>query len=182
MCRAILIKNPRSTGVEQRTPCTVTRPHARMATAIRQPSGDPMTAPRCGAQTRQRTACQSPAIPNGRCRMHGGASTGPRTAAGLARIRAARTQPGRFSAVARAFERWRRQYVANGYRSARAMTEARARAHFLLRAAEELPASLVTAMRGHAFEEVARDDAARLVTVNAGRPHRGRAPSSIKGR
>lgn len=33
--------------------------------------------PRCGAQTRQGTPCQAPAMPNGRCRMHGGKSTGP---------------------------------------------------------------------------------------------------------
>ncbi|MGI8853073.1 MAG: HGGxSTG domain-containing protein [Methyloceanibacter sp.] len=32
--------------------------------------------PRCGAKTRQGTACHSPAMPNGRCRMHGGKSTG----------------------------------------------------------------------------------------------------------
>jgi hypothetical protein len=30
-------------------------------------------------------------MPAGRCRMHGGLSTGPRTAEGLERIRAART-------------------------------------------------------------------------------------------
>jgi hypothetical protein len=29
--------------------------------------------PRCGARTRKGTACQSPATPKGRCRMHGGA-------------------------------------------------------------------------------------------------------------
>jgi len=34
--------------------------------------------PRCGARTRQRTACKQPAMPNGRCRMHGGLSTGPK--------------------------------------------------------------------------------------------------------
>ena len=32
--------------------------------------------PRCGAQTRSGSACQSPAMPNGRCRMHGGKSPG----------------------------------------------------------------------------------------------------------
>ena len=32
--------------------------------------------PRCGAMTRKRTPCRSPAMPNGRCRMHGGASPG----------------------------------------------------------------------------------------------------------
>jgi hypothetical protein len=34
-------------------------------------------APRCLARTRRRSPCQSPAMPNGRCRMHGGASPGP---------------------------------------------------------------------------------------------------------
>src|ERR1700704_5669582 len=33
-------------------------------------------APRCGAKTRRGTPCQSPAMPNGRCRMHGGPSPG----------------------------------------------------------------------------------------------------------
>jgi len=33
-------------------------------------------APRCGAKTRRQTPCQSPAMPNGRCRMHGGPSPG----------------------------------------------------------------------------------------------------------
>jgi hypothetical protein len=32
--------------------------------------------PRCGARTRSRSPCQSPAMPNGRCRMHGGKSPG----------------------------------------------------------------------------------------------------------
>ena len=32
--------------------------------------------PRCGARTRKRSQCQSPAMPNGRCRMHGGKSPG----------------------------------------------------------------------------------------------------------
>lgn len=33
--------------------------------------------PRCGAKTRQDTACNNGAMANGRCRMHGGKSTGP---------------------------------------------------------------------------------------------------------
>ncbi len=33
--------------------------------------------PRCGAKTRKGTPCQAPAMKNGRCRMHGGKSTGP---------------------------------------------------------------------------------------------------------
>ena len=32
--------------------------------------------PRCGAKTRRGSGCQSPATPNGRCRMHGGMSPG----------------------------------------------------------------------------------------------------------
>lgn len=31
---------------------------------------------RCLARTRRGTACQSPAMPNGRCRLHGGPSPG----------------------------------------------------------------------------------------------------------
>ncbi len=32
--------------------------------------------PRCGARTRSGSSCRSPAMPNGRCRMHGGSSPG----------------------------------------------------------------------------------------------------------
>jgi len=34
------------------------------------------SSPRCGAKTRRATACRSPAMENGRCRMHGGKSPG----------------------------------------------------------------------------------------------------------
>jgi uncharacterized protein YjcR len=37
---------------------------------------DMQRAKRCGAKTRRGTECQSPAMPNGRCRMHGGKSPG----------------------------------------------------------------------------------------------------------
>ena len=37
---------------------------------------DMQTAPRCGARTRSGKSCQSPAMANGRCRMHGGPSPG----------------------------------------------------------------------------------------------------------
>lgn len=50
--------------------------------------------------------CRGPAMCNGRCRMHGGASTGPRTAEGLARIRAARTKHGLYSAEMLALRRY----------------------------------------------------------------------------
>jgi hypothetical protein len=39
-------------------------------------------------------------MPNGRCRMHGGKSTGPKTAEGIERIRASRTKHGRYSQAA----------------------------------------------------------------------------------
>jgi hypothetical protein len=42
---------------------------------------------------------------NGRCRLHGGRSTGPRTEAGIARIRAARTSHGLWSQESRVFRR-----------------------------------------------------------------------------
>ena len=56
---------------------------------------------RCGARTRSGTTCLRWPMPNGRCRLHGGCSTGPRTAEGLARIRAARTIHGGRSAEMR---------------------------------------------------------------------------------
>jgi hypothetical protein len=54
--------------------------------------------PCCGARTRAGHPCKRYGnLRNGRCRMHGGASTGPRTAEGRARIRARRTTHGRYS-------------------------------------------------------------------------------------
>jgi hypothetical protein len=44
----------------------------------------PSPGERCEARTRRGTACQCKALPNGRCKLHGGMSTGPRTAAGKA--------------------------------------------------------------------------------------------------
>jgi len=64
--------------------------------------GNSNSAPRCGAKTRRSTVCQAPAMANGRCRMRGGSSTGPRTAKRLARSRRARWKHGRYSAEARA--------------------------------------------------------------------------------
>ena len=44
-------------------------------------------------------------MPNGRCRMHGGASTGPRTLEGLRRIVKARTVHGAYGAEMRELRR-----------------------------------------------------------------------------
>src|SRR5262245_3882908 len=59
--------------------------------------GDFLAAPRCGARTRAGDCCRQPAMRNGRCRMHGGLSTGPRTAEGRARCAAARRTHGFYS-------------------------------------------------------------------------------------
>ena len=53
---------------------------------------------RCGAKTRRGTACQRPANKrNGRCPLHGGASTGAKTEEGRARISAANRRHGKFT-------------------------------------------------------------------------------------
>ena len=58
---------------------------------------------RCEARTRKGTPCQRPArLPVGRCRLHGGSSTGPRTEAGLARLVASKIKHGRFTKAKRA--------------------------------------------------------------------------------
>ena len=68
-------------------------------------------APRCGAKRRDGGSCTSPAMPNGRCRMHGGLSTGPRTAEGLARSRRSNWKHGHYSAEAKQVRREaRRQF------------------------------------------------------------------------
>ena len=57
---------------------------------------------RCEAKTRNGTPCQRPAkLPVGRCRLHGGASTGPRTEEGLKRLAASKTKHGRFTKIER---------------------------------------------------------------------------------
>jgi hypothetical protein len=64
--------------------------------------GDYLAAPRCGACTRAGTACRQPAMKNGRCRFHGGKSTGPRTTAGLQASRTSRIVHGGHSERLRA--------------------------------------------------------------------------------
>ena len=53
---------------------------------------------RCLAKNRRGTPCQKPAVTSKqRCQLHGGKSTGPRTAEGKARVVAANTKHGRRS-------------------------------------------------------------------------------------
>jgi len=54
----------------------------------------------CGARTRSGVPCNGWAMPNGRCRLHGGLSTGPRTPEGLERSRKARWKHGNRSKAA----------------------------------------------------------------------------------
>ena len=52
-------------------------------------------APRCGARSKRTgKPCQGAAMPNGRCKLHGGKSTGPRTPEGLERSRRANWKHG----------------------------------------------------------------------------------------
>src|SRR5215472_10694527 len=63
-------------------------------------------APRCGARRKSDGApCRKAAMPNGRCDMHGGKSTGPRTPEGLARSRRAGWKHGFYSVEAKATRR-----------------------------------------------------------------------------
>jgi hypothetical protein len=62
---------------------------------------DLRTLPKCLAKTRQGKLCQQPAMSNGRCRFHGGKSTGPKTAAGLALSRRANYKHGFYSQEAK---------------------------------------------------------------------------------
>jgi hypothetical protein len=55
--------------------------------------GDPAAC--CGARTRGGPPCDAAPMANGRCRIHGGTSTGPHTIEGMARMVAAKTTHGR---------------------------------------------------------------------------------------
>jgi hypothetical protein len=85
--------------------------------------GDPAKAARCGAKTRRGTPCQGPAMLNGRCRLHGGLSTGPKTAEGIERIRRARFKHGRCSKRAKAERRYIRELVSAGRAALRQLRE-----------------------------------------------------------
>ncbi|MHC4488997.1 MAG: HGGxSTG domain-containing protein [Planctomycetota bacterium] len=83
------------------------------------PQGNPNNAPRCGAKTRKGTTCRAPAMANGRCRMHGGKSTGPRTPEGLERSKKANWKHGYYSAGAGEM----RLYIKQLLRENQALTE-----------------------------------------------------------
>ena len=61
-----------------------------------------MSAGECGAKARtnQYRPCRQPAMANGRCRLHGGKSIGPRTEEGLSCVKEANTTHGFYTAEA----------------------------------------------------------------------------------
>jgi hypothetical protein len=75
--------------------------------------GDFTKAARCGAKNRRGLACQCPAMSNGRCRLHGGKSTGAKTSEGIERIRLAVTKHGRYTNSAKAEHEQYRQLLHN---------------------------------------------------------------------
>jgi hypothetical protein len=65
------------------------------------PTGDLSAVKKCGAKTRAGGACRCPAMRNGRCSLHGGLSTGPKTREGRARISLALFKHGRYTRQAK---------------------------------------------------------------------------------
>tara|TARA_B100000683_G_scaffold267127_1_gene300350 strand:- start:235 stop:567 length:333 start_codon:yes stop_codon:yes gene_type:complete len=87
---------------------------------------------RCGAKTRQGSPCRRPANKrNGRCRLHGGASTGPRTKEGLAKIAAANTTTGQHTKAMIA-RRKKDAKIAKGLRYRLRVIEQNLKAHGLI--------------------------------------------------
>src|SRR5262245_45861453 len=88
----------------EREPEPIDRVRARLEALLKANA-----APRCGARSKRTgKPCQGAAMPNGRCKLHGGKSTGPRTPEGLERSRQANWKHGHFSREAKA-ERLRRR-------------------------------------------------------------------------
>jgi len=59
-------------------------------------------APKCGARSKRNNhqPCKQPAMKNGRCRLHGGKSTGPRTLEGKKLSASANFKHGRYTKAA----------------------------------------------------------------------------------
>ena len=66
---------------------------------------------RCGAKTRRGTPCANWGMKNGRCRMHGGMSTGPKTPEGKERSRRANWKHGHYSRAAKEEHRRLRKLI-----------------------------------------------------------------------
>ncbi len=70
----------------------------------------------CGARTRQGGSCGQVAMANGRCRFHGGLSTGRKTAEGIERHREAVTRHGGRTQAAQDLRRLVRELKAGARR------------------------------------------------------------------
>jgi hypothetical protein len=79
---------------------------------------DIRSVPTCGARNRSGNPCRQPGMANGRCRLHGGKSTGPRTPEGLERARKAALRHGGYTAEAKAMRRLVREMRAGTKRLA----------------------------------------------------------------
>ena len=60
-------------------------------------ANEPSAPNECGARTRTGGICRSEPLLNGRCRMHDGASTGPRTLEGFSHSRRANWKHGAYA-------------------------------------------------------------------------------------
>ena len=94
-----------------------TQPHEPRQDGLGPQPANLASAARCGARKRRGLPCQCPAMRNGRCRLHGGLSTGPRTPEGRERSRLAHVKHGLYTQefkaeraaarlALRAFRRW----------------------------------------------------------------------------
>ncbi|MBF0361978.1 MAG: hypothetical protein HQK49_13260 [Oligoflexia bacterium] len=69
-------------------------------------------APKCCAYARTSgSSCKSPAMSNGRCRMHGGKSTGPKTPDGLERAKKGNWKHGDYSSESLMLKKEIRQFM-----------------------------------------------------------------------
>jgi len=89
------------------------KPHAKRAGWLKNgnPPGNLTKARRCNAKTRSGNTCKAPAMRNGRCRMHGGKSTGPKTKKGIEKIRAAHLKHGEYSKEAQTEKKYFRSLL-----------------------------------------------------------------------
>ena len=67
---------------------------------------------KCGARNRQGKPCQGFGMGNGRCKFHGGMSSGPKTEAGKRRIAQAHYKHGRYTKKAKRLRKFARLMIA----------------------------------------------------------------------
>jgi len=72
-----------------------------------------LQAKKCGAKSKRNNhlPCKNAAMKNGRCRMHGGKSTGPKTEEGKKKAAAANLKHGRYTNAANAERKYMREMM-----------------------------------------------------------------------